>query len=102
MNSLSKIMLPIQRMRGGIHQNPVRDWFVIITLSSLVLIGIVAWSLWTFDTVTKGGIIGSSTTSSPPIFNNSSLSEAHKVFAGRADEAKKYETGEYKYIDPSQ
>ena len=64
--------------------------------------GVIVWGIWTFDTVTKGGIIGSSTTSSPPIFNNSSLSEAHKVFAGRANEAAKYETGAYQYTDPSQ
>lgn len=101
MTIFSKITVPIRRMRDGIHQNPVRDWFIILILSGFAFLGIIGWGLWTFDTVTKGGIIGSSTTSSPPIFNNSSLAEAHKVFAGRAGEAKKYETGEYQYTDPS-
>ncbi len=101
MTIFSKITVPILQARNGIHQNPVRDWFSILIFSSFAFIGIIVWGIWTFDTVTKGGIIGSSTTSSPPIFNNSSLAEAHKVFAGRADEAKKYETGEYQYTDPS-
>ena len=101
MTILSKITLPMRRVRGEVRQNPMRDWFTILVLSSLALIGIIVWGIWTFDTVTKGGIIGSSTSSSPPIFNNSSLSEAHKVFAGRSDEAAKYETGAYQYVDPS-
>lgn len=81
--------------------NPTRDWFVILSLSSVALVGIVVWSIWTFDMVTKGGVIGSSTTSSPPIFNESSLSVVQKVFADRAGEAEKYETGGYSYTDPS-
>lgn len=82
--------------------NPVRDWLVLITLSTIALGGIIIWNAWAFGTVAGGGIIGSAATSSPQFFNNASLDAIHTIFDNRAAEEEKYMTGTYRFADPSQ
>jgi len=82
--------------------DPVRDWIVLIILSSITLTGIIVWNIWTFDTVANGRVIGSAATSSPPVFDNASLDAIHGIFANRAAEKEKYDTGTYRFADPSQ
>ena len=88
-----------------IHYNaidPVRDWLVLVTLSTIMLACIVVWNAWAFGTVAQGGVIGSVATSSPPVFSGPVLDEIHTIFANRAAEEVKYETGTYRFADPSQ
>lgn len=82
--------------------DPSRDWFVLVALSLITLAGIVVWNAWAFDTVANGGIIGTSATSTPALFNQDSLRTINAVFTGRAEEKVKYETGTYRFADPSQ
>jgi len=91
----------LKRTRYG-APDPVRDWLVIITLSAIALAGIIIWNAWAFDTVAGGGIIGSAATSSLPVFNRSSIDSINTIFANRAAEEAKYETGIYRFADPSQ
>jgi len=86
----------------GAYLNPVRDWLVLITFSAIALAGIMVWNVWAFDTVANGGVIGTVATSTPPVFNQSSLDTIHTIFADRAVEEAKYETGTYSFADPSQ
>lgn len=64
--------------------------------------GIVVWNVWAFDTIANGGVIGTTATSTPPVFNHSSLDAIRAVFQMRAVEETKYVTGVYRYADPSQ
>lgn len=82
--------------------NPVRDWLVLITLSIIILAGIIVWNVWAFGTVAQGGVIGPPTTSSVPAFDRSSLDQINSIFANRATEEEKYENNTYHYADPSQ
>ncbi|MCX6786260.1 MAG: hypothetical protein NTU85_00315 [Candidatus Kaiserbacteria bacterium] len=91
----------LKRLRYGVP-NPQRDWFILLTISVMVLVGSIVWNVWTFETVAQGGIIGSIATSSPPIFSRASLDTIHTVFENRANEKAKYETGSYHFADPSQ
>ena len=91
----------LKRLRYG-TPNPTRDWFVLVTLSSIIFIGIVVWNIWAFDTVAQGGVIGSAPVNSQPVFNRSSLDTIHTIFANRAAEEAKYETDVYHFADPSQ
>ena len=76
---------------------------MLLVLSIAVLAGNVMWSISVFDTVARGGIIGSSVSSTTePVFNQSSLDTVRTIFANRAAEESKYETGAYQYPDPSQ
>lgn len=63
---------------------------------------IIIWNVWAFDTVANGGVIGTSATSTPTVFNSSSIDAVRAVFAKRAAEEAKYETGVYRFNDPSQ
>jgi hypothetical protein len=82
--------------------NPRRDWFVLIILSTITFAGIVVWNVWAFGVVANGGIIGSPEASTTPSFSRSSLDQINTIFSNRAAEEKKYETGTYRYADPSQ
>ena len=92
----------LKRLRAGAHQDPVRDWIAMLICSAIVLAGIIVWNVWVFDTVARGGIIGSGESSPSPAFNSSFLDAIHPIFEKRAAEATKYETGIYRYADPSQ
>ena len=82
--------------------DPERDWLALLTLSAIVLASIVIWNVWTFETVVNGGVIGISATSTPPVFNRSSLDKIHLIFTNRAEEKIKFQTGVYRFSDPSQ
>lgn len=90
------------RFRSGVHQDPVRDWLILLTLSIFTFICIVVWNAWAFDTVAQGGAIGKTATSTLPVFNSSSIDTINTVFEKRAAEEAKYVTGVYRFTDPSQ
>lgn len=90
------------RLRSGMRFDPVRDWLVLLILSLFAFISIVVWNVWAFDTVARGGVIGSPVPKSAPVFNRSSIDAIHTIFEKRAAEEVKYVTGVYRYADPSQ
>lgn len=102
MNALNSIRAFFSRVRSSAHIDPVRDWLIMLTFSVLTFVGIVVWNVWAFDTVARGGVIGTSATGAPPIFDSSSIEAIHEVFEKRATEETKYVTGVYRYADPSQ
>jgi len=99
------IFTTLNRFWQRLHKkvlNPVRDWLAMLVVALFALIIIIIWNVWTFDTVANGGIIGAAATSTPPVFNESSLSVIRTVFSNRAEEEAQYETGTYRFADPSQ
>ena len=92
----------VKRLRSVAHFDPVRDWLVMLTLSTIALIGIVVWNVWAFDTVAGGGTIGTAKTTPPSALNSASFSSIRSIFDRRAAEEAKYETCAYKFADPSQ
>ncbi len=89
----------LKRPRGRI--DPARDWLTMLTLSAIIFAGILVWNAWAFDTVASGGVIGAPVTGSTPVFSRSALNAINAIFAARAAEEAKYETGVYNYTDPS-
>lgn len=87
--------------RRNERQDPARDWLLLLKLSMVVLVAIVAWNAWTFNRVANGGIIGGLPSGPPPVFSQASLDAINAVFTNRAAEESKYETGVYRYADPS-
>lgn len=93
----------LKRFRSNTYQDPVRDWLVLIMLSSILFVGIIVWNIWAFDTVANGGVIGATATTGPsPVLNRLMLDDIHDTFERRAAEEAKYENGTYRYTDPSQ
>ena len=103
MNKISSIATAFEKkLHYGSRLNPVRDWITLLIFSSIILAGIVLWNIWAFDTVVRGGTIGAPATTTPQLFNQSSLDTIQTIFANRATEEQKYETGTYQFVDPSQ
>lgn len=92
----------LKRLRAKTHHDPMRDWLALLILSMILLVAIVIWNIWAFDTVAKGGVIGTAPINLHPAFNRSSLDVIHSIFEKRASEETKYENGTYLYADPSQ
>lgn len=99
---MSSIYSFLKRFRRSTHLDPARDWFVLMTISTIALAGIIVWNAWAFDTVANGGIIGGSVTRVPQVFTSTSLDAIHTIFTSRSQEQAKYVTGTYRYADPSQ
>ena len=102
MSSFSSLTQAFKRFRRGVPLDPARDWIIMITFAVIVLIGTIVWDAWAFDTVARGGVIGTQATSSPVMFNRSAFDSIQAVFASRAAEEAKYVTGTYRMTDPSQ
>ena len=103
MEDLSKSLSSLTKyVRYGEFLRPARDWFVLLSCAAVLFIGVVAWGIWAFDTVASGGTIGGVSEPAAPIFSQQSLDAIHAVFTDRAAENLKYETGAYRFADPSQ
>ncbi|MCR4333470.1 MAG: hypothetical protein NUV60_00390 [Patescibacteria group bacterium] len=85
----------------GAGVDPVRDWLLLLTVLAIALAGIIVWNIWAFDTVANGRSIGAPVPRTPPAFNASSLDTIRVIFTNRAAEEAKYETGVYRFADPS-
>ncbi len=91
----------LNRAKTPAPRDPARDWIMLLTVATIAFAGIVVWNVWAFDTVANGGTVGASATSTPAIFDESSLGAIRAIFADRAVEEAKYVSGEYQYADPS-
>ena len=101
-NSSSFISAFLRHVRLFSNNDPSRDWLFLLISSIIILLSIVVWNVWAFDTVANGGTIGTASTSITPIFDQASLETIHTIFAERAAEEGKYASGVYRYTDPSQ
>ena len=92
----------MKQTSADVHRDPARNWLVIFAVSVIAFIGIVVWNVWTFNTVARGGVIGTPLSEAPPFFDRSSLDTIRSIFVSRAEEEARYVTGTYHYTDPSQ
>jgi hypothetical protein len=102
MNIFNSTSSFLKRLRYGATIDPVRDWLTVLIFSTIVLTGIIVWNIWAFDTIASGGSIGAPAPKTSPLFNRASLDAIHAIFEKRAAEETKYQTGIYRYADPSQ
>ena len=85
----------------GQHLRPSRDWFALLGVGGVLLVGILVYNVWVFNQLASGNTLGAQVTSSPSVFNRSSLDAIQKVFSDRAAEETKYLNGTYHFTDPS-
>jgi len=91
----------VRRVHFSTSIDPVRNWLVLLTLSTIALASIIVWNVWAFDTVANGGAIGTTNTKAPEVFSQASLETIRVIFENRANEEAKYVTGVYRFADPS-
>ena len=100
--SPTSIIDSLKRFRSRIQPNPERDWIALIGLSLMAFASIVVWNIRAFDTAASGGVIGTSASTTPPLFSPASLDAINSIFANRTAEDAKYQAGTYHFRDPSQ
>jgi hypothetical protein len=92
----------LKRVRHGAREDPARDWLALVTVSLIAFVGIIVWNVWAFDTVARGGAIGTSAKVASSDSARITLDAIRAIFESRAAEQAKYSTGVYRYADPSQ
>jgi len=102
MNPLHTTNLFLKRLRAHAHQDPVRDWLVLIALSLAIFVGSIVWNVLAFNTLTNSIVANTPASGAASAFSDTSLETIRTVFTNRAAEQEKYVTGVYHYTDPSQ
>lgn len=94
---ISKCSSFFRGFRYGDQLQPVRDWFVLMTISVILLVISLGWNTWLFSRVTSGEAIGTATTT--PALTTTSIDPVTTVFQKRADIETQYKNGHF--VDPS-
>ncbi len=83
----------------GTHPHPVRDWFVIVGVSA-VLVGVsVGWNTWTY--IQANTEIKQVSEGSPAaVFDVGAVETVQRSFEERSKEAERYRSS-YHFVDPS-
>lgn len=102
MNISNLVTQFLKRVRRGAREDPARDWLALVTVSLIALAGIIVWHVWAFDTVARGGAIGTPAKVASSTSKRASLDAIRAIFESRAAEEAKYASGVYRYADPSQ
>jgi len=94
-----KIFSQIKRLFSyGDRLRPNRDWFALLIVGALLLVGSLVWNAYLFTQLQNGKVIGSSA----PVHTASttSITAVQAVFKARAAEESNYQHS-YSFIDPS-
>lgn len=78
---------------------PVRDWFMLIVLSSILFIGSLAWNTWFFIRATNGDVAADAGAIEPEVKKNV-VESVRALFIERAAEEARYKN-EHRFVDPS-
>ena len=82
--------------------DPERNWLTLLIGSAILLLIIVAWNVWAFETVVSGGTLGETHPAGAPSANVSALETISTVLDARAAEDNNYVSGAYRFADPAQ
>lgn len=99
---MNKITASLQNLlkifKYGDRISPVRDWFILVSVSALILAGSILFNLWLFAKITAGEAIGTATSTPTPIITP--ISTVQTLFDNRAEVREKY-IREFRPVDPS-
>jgi hypothetical protein len=82
----------------GDRIRPARDWFVLLTITGIILCISIAWNIWLLSRVTSGEAIGTATSTPPAASFN--VDSVQTMFEARAAERGRY-VSTYHFVDPS-
>ena len=98
---IKKFLAPIRMFfHYGETLHPARDWFVIISISAIILGVSVGWNSVTFLELTRTETPLEAVTAISS--SNTAVKDARVLFYSRAAEEEKYKSGTYRFVDPSQ
>lgn len=86
------------RFSYGNRPRPSRDWFLLLTAATFLIVLSIGWNLWLLRSVEEGGVIGNEAPASS--FDARPIEEIRAVFESRSLEELKYRQ-QYRFVDPS-
>ena len=100
---MKQLLLHISHIKKFFHTSncphPTRDWFVMLTITAVLVGGVVGWHAWVYLTATtKPATVRE--VSVIPEFDTSVVDAVEKAFVIRAEEAERYRST-YRFVDPS-
>jgi hypothetical protein len=81
--------------------DPVRNWLILLTVAFITFICIVGGNILTFNRIAEGQMFGAPISTKTVPADDLSIEDVETIFSARANEVKKYQTGEYSFTDPS-
>lgn len=100
LNSLHALFAKyLKAFRYGDRPRPLRDWWIIVGISSVLLLGSAGWSYWLFQMTSMEQPVRGVVPQAPAVKANS-LDVVTQVFAARAIERAHY-LSDYHFVDPS-
>lgn len=88
----------LKKFSYGPRVRPARDWFVLLSITIILLIVSVLWNLWLLKSVERGGTIGNE--APPPAFDAAPIEAVRTLFQSRSEEEARFRQ-EYRFVDPS-
>lgn len=85
-------------LQYGKRLRPVRDWFIVLTVLAVLLIGSVAWNVLFFLGALEEDAAPATTSHEPSAA--APVAEVLSAFTLRAQEEARYRS-EYRFVDPS-
>lgn len=98
--NISRIVSSLPRtVAYGERIRPTRDWFVLLSIASLLVVVSVVWNVFLLVRIERGEAIDGSTPT-PTAFDNKPIEAVKQVFLERAEEERRFRQ-EYRFVDPS-
>lgn len=89
-----------KRFSYGDRLKPFRDWFVMLGIASVLVVGSVVWNVVIFFRAVDGEAIGTAEVRQREIFDEEAVGRVESAFTKRAEEEARYR-GTYQFVDPS-
>lgn len=87
-----------KKLSYGDRIQPQRDWFIVLSLATFLIVLSIGWNLWLLRSVEQGRTIGNEQVSTA--FDAKPIESVRAVFEARRLEELKYRQ-QYRFVDPS-
>jgi len=100
LNSLTpQLTKYLKVFRYGDRLRPLRDWWIIVVVGFVLLVGSAGWSYWLFQMTSNEETVAGPAAPAPQVKTNS-LDAIQAIFGTRTTERTHYLT-DYHFVDPS-
>lgn len=101
LSTFSESIQNLQKVHYGDQLRPVRDWFVLIVVTLVVLGSGAILNVLEFKNIISNKITTPSPVSHSSALNGAAMQKVQDIFTARANRQAKYESGDYSFTDPS-
>lgn len=99
MNTLPSLKHIRFALPGNSHVHPVRDWFILLSITTVLLGVSVGWAGWNYTQALRAAE-KNTPVGAKPVFDTQAVEAVRAAFEARSEEAARY-GDEYRFVDPS-